>query len=75
MVRDSDGNLALGQIRQGRLEREGPVMVLRRSWRKCQTRRKRQQALDWPAVSPLMEQYPVPPVREVHSVYAHAANP
>ena len=75
MVRDSDGNLALGQICQGRLEREGPDMVLRRSWRKWLTRRKRERTLDWPAFSPLLEQYPVPPVRVVHSVYAHAANP
>ena len=46
-----------------------------RSWRKWLNRRNRERSLDWDLFNRLLERYPLPPVRVVHSVYAHAAKP
>jgi group II intron reverse transcriptase/maturase len=46
-----------------------------RCWRKWLNRRNRERSLDWDTFRHLLERHPLPPVRVVHSVYAHAANP
>jgi RNA-directed DNA polymerase len=46
-----------------------------RCWRKWLNRRNREQSLDWDLFNRLLERYPLPPARVVHSVYGHAANP
>lgn len=46
-----------------------------RCWRKWLNRRNRERSLDWDLFNRLLERYPLPPVRVVHSVYAHAAKP
>jgi group II intron reverse transcriptase/maturase len=53
----------------------GFLDAVQRSWRKWLDRRNRQRELDWDQFNRLLERYPLPPVRIVHSVYAHAANP
>ena len=46
-----------------------------RSWRKWLNRRNRERSLVWDVFNRLLERYPLPAVRVVHSVYAHAAKP
>jgi RNA-directed DNA polymerase len=46
-----------------------------RRWRKWLNRRNRERSLDWAKFNRLLERYPLPAVRVVHSVYAHAAKP
>ncbi len=46
-----------------------------RCWRKWLNRRDRQRMMDWDKFNRLLKRYPLPPVRIVHSAYAHAANP
>jgi group II intron reverse transcriptase/maturase len=44
-------------------------------WRKWLSRRNRERRLDWDAFNRLLERYPLPAARVVHSVYARAASP
>lgn len=46
-----------------------------RCWRKWLNRRNRERSLDWNIFNRLLERYPLPPVRVVHSVYYRAASP
>lgn len=46
-----------------------------RCWRKWLNRRNRERSLDWNLFNRLLERYPLPPARVVHSVYARAASP
>jgi group II intron reverse transcriptase/maturase len=46
-----------------------------RCWRKWLNRRNRERSLDWDLFTRLLERYPLPPARVVHSVYVHAASP
>jgi group II intron reverse transcriptase/maturase len=46
-----------------------------RCWRKWLNRRNRERTLDWGLFQRLLERYPLPPARVVHSVYARAASP
>jgi group II intron reverse transcriptase/maturase len=46
-----------------------------RCWRKWLNRRNRERSLDWNIFNRLLERYPLPPVRVVHSVYHRAASP
>jgi group II intron reverse transcriptase/maturase len=46
-----------------------------RCWRKWLNRRNRERSLDWGLFNRLLERYPLPPARVVHSVYARAASP
>jgi group II intron reverse transcriptase/maturase len=46
-----------------------------RCWRKWLNRRNRERTLDWGLFNRLLERYPLPPARVVHSVYARAASP
>jgi RNA-directed DNA polymerase len=46
-----------------------------RLWRKWLNRRNRERSLDWGLFNRLLERYPLPLPRVVHSVYAHAASP
>jgi len=46
-----------------------------RCWRKWLNRRNRERSLDWDRFNRLLERYPLPPARVVHSVYARAASP
>jgi RNA-directed DNA polymerase len=46
-----------------------------RCWRYWLSRRNRQRSLDWDHFNRLLERYPLPPTRVVHSVYARAASP
>ena len=46
-----------------------------RCWRKWLNRRNRERSLDWDLFNRLLERYPPPPARVVHSVYARAASP
>ena len=46
-----------------------------RCWRKWLSRRNRERRLDWNMFNRLLERYPLPPARVVHSVYCRAANP
>jgi group II intron reverse transcriptase/maturase len=46
-----------------------------RCWRKWLSRRNRERSLDWATYNRLLERYPLPAVRVVHSVYTHAAKP
>jgi group II intron reverse transcriptase/maturase len=43
-----------------------------RSWRKWLSRRNRQRNMDWDLFNRLLERYPLPPSRVVHSVYRSA---
>lgn len=49
--------------------------AVQRCWRKWLNRRDRQRTMDWDKFNRLLKRYPLPPVRIVHSAYAHAANP
>jgi group II intron reverse transcriptase/maturase len=44
-------------------------------WRKWLNRRNRERSLDWGLFNRLLERYPLPPAKVVHSVYARAARP
>jgi RNA-directed DNA polymerase len=46
-----------------------------RCWRKWLNRRNRERPLDWGLFNRLLERYPLPPARVVHSVCARAASP
>jgi len=46
-----------------------------RCWRKWLNRRNRERCLDWNIFNRLLERYPLPPARVVHSVYHRAASP
>ncbi len=46
-----------------------------RCWRKWLNRRNRERSLVWALFNRLLERYPLPRPRVVHSIYAHAANP
>jgi group II intron reverse transcriptase/maturase len=46
-----------------------------RCWRKWLSRRNRERSLTWDLFTRLLERYPLPPARVVHSVYARAASP
>ncbi len=46
-----------------------------RCWRKWLNRRNRERSLDWNIFNRLLERYPLPPVRVVHSVHYRAASP
>jgi RNA-directed DNA polymerase len=46
-----------------------------RCWRKWLNRRNRERPLDWGLFNRLLERYPLPGVRVVHSVYPRAASP
>jgi RNA-directed DNA polymerase len=46
-----------------------------RCWRKWLNRRNRERSLDWNQFNRLLERYPLPPAKVVHSVYARAASP
>jgi len=50
-------------------------VAVHRCWRKWLNRRDRQRTMDWDKFNRLLKRYPLPPVRIVHSAYAHAANP
>lgn len=49
--------------------------AVKRCWRKWLDRRDRQRTMDWDKFNRLLKRYPLPPVKIVHSAYAHAANP
>lgn len=44
-------------------------------WRKWLNRRNRERSLDWNIFNRLLERYPLPPARVIHSVYQRAASP
>jgi RNA-directed DNA polymerase len=46
-----------------------------RCWRKWLNRRNRERTLTWDQFNRLLERYPLPPAKVVHSVYARAASP
>jgi len=46
-----------------------------RCWRRWLNRRNRERSLDWGLFNRLLERYPLPPAKVVHSVYARAASP
>src|ERR1022692_719573 len=46
-----------------------------RCWRYWLNRRNRERSLDWACFNRLLERYPLPPTKVVHSVYARAASP
>jgi RNA-directed DNA polymerase len=46
-----------------------------RCWRKWLNRRNRERRLDWDLFNRLLERYPLPQAKAVHSVYARAASP
>ncbi len=46
-----------------------------RRWRKWLNRRNRERTLDWNIFNRLLERYPLPSARVVHSVYHRAASP
>jgi RNA-directed DNA polymerase len=50
-------------------------MHVTRTWRKWLGRRKRDGAYPWSRFHKLLERYPLPPAKVVHSVYRYAANP
>jgi RNA-directed DNA polymerase len=50
-------------------------LAVTRSWRKWLSRRHRRGPLSWHDVEALLQRYPLPPPRVVHSVYRRAANP
>ena len=49
--------------------------AVQRCWHKWLNRRNRERTLDWDKFNRLLERYPLPPVKIVHSVYARVANP
>jgi RNA-directed DNA polymerase len=48
---------------------------VRRLWHKWLNRRSQRNTMPWPRFARLLERHPLSPVRVVHSVYRHAANP
>jgi len=46
-----------------------------RSWRKWLDRRGQRKSMSWARFSRMLERYPLPPARAVHSIYRHAARP
>ena len=46
-----------------------------RCWRYWLSRRNRERSLTWPIFNRLLQRYPLPPTKVVHSVYARAASP
>lgn len=54
---------------------EGFLHTVRRVWHKWLNRRNRQREMTWDQFNRLLERYPLPPVRIVHSVYVRVANP
>jgi group II intron reverse transcriptase/maturase len=46
-----------------------------RCWRLWLNRRNRERSLDWVQFNRLLQRYPLPPTKVVHSVYARAASP
>jgi RNA-directed DNA polymerase len=46
-----------------------------RCWRYWLGRRNRERSLTWPIFNRLLQRYPLPPTKVVHSVYARAASP
>jgi group II intron reverse transcriptase/maturase len=46
-----------------------------RSWRKWLDRRGQRKSMPWSRFSRMLERYPLPPARAVHSIYRHAASP
>jgi RNA-directed DNA polymerase len=46
-----------------------------RCWRYWLNRRNRERTLDWGQFNRLLQRYPLPPTKVVHSVYARAASP
>lgn len=51
------------------------LVEVQRRWRKWLSRRSRKAWLNWEQFNRLLERYPLPPVRVVHSVYRRAARP
>jgi RNA-directed DNA polymerase len=49
--------------------------AVKRLWRQWLSRRHRRKVLSWDCFHRLLRQYPLPPIRVVHSVYRPAANP
>jgi group II intron reverse transcriptase/maturase len=49
--------------------------AVKRRWRKWLDRRNRRRTMTWDRFNRLLERYPLPPVKIVHSAYTHAANP
>ena len=47
----------------------------RRCWQKWLSRRSQTAYLSWARFNQILERYPLPPARVVHSIYKHAANP
>jgi RNA-directed DNA polymerase len=50
-------------------------MAVVRRWRFWLNRRNRERSLDWGQFNRLLQRYPLPPTKVVHSVYARAASP
>jgi len=48
---------------------------VQRTWRKWLDRRSQRGQMTWARYLQLLERYPLPPPRVVHSIYRHAANP
>lgn len=51
------------------------LLLAHRAWHKWLNRRHRKRKMNWQKFNRLLERYPLPPIRVVHSVYARAANP
>ena len=51
------------------------LRAVQRCWRQWLNRRHRKRTMNWDKFTRLLERYPLPPIRVVHSVYGHAANP
>jgi RNA-directed DNA polymerase len=51
------------------------LQVVRRVWRKWLDRRSQRRAMPWARFARLLERYPLPPPRPLHSIYCRAANP
>ena len=49
--------------------------AVKRRWRKWLDRRNCRRTMTWDRFNRLLERYPLPPVKIVHSAYTHAANP
>ncbi|MCP3884618.1 MAG: group II intron reverse transcriptase/maturase, partial [Propionibacteriaceae bacterium] len=51
------------------------LYLVHRVWHRWLNRRHRKRNMNWQKFNRLLERYPLPPIRVVHSVYARAANP
>jgi group II intron reverse transcriptase/maturase len=51
------------------------LYLVHRAWHRWLNRRHRKRTMNWQKFNRLLERYPLPPIRVVHSVYARAANP